>query len=80
VLSTGAEKMVELDQVDIRRTMVENADLGTQVTLKPRPANSSRRSKLLRQLLYCQAAEHPNFTAHDSVVAKSGPPKPKSQS
>lgn len=40
VLSTGAEKMVELDQVDIRRTMAENADLGTQVTLKPRPANS----------------------------------------
>jgi hypothetical protein len=40
VLSTGAEKMVELDQVDIKRTMVENADLGTQVTLKPRPANS----------------------------------------
>ncbi len=33
-------KMVELDQVDIRRTMAENADLGTQVTLKPRPANS----------------------------------------
>jgi hypothetical protein len=40
VLSTGAEKMVELDQVDIKRTMAENADLGTQVTLKPRPANS----------------------------------------
>jgi hypothetical protein len=40
VLSTGAEKTVELDQVDIRRTMAENADLGTQVTLKPRPANS----------------------------------------
>jgi hypothetical protein len=40
VLSTGAEKMVELDQVDIRRTMAENADLGTQVTLKPRPDNS----------------------------------------
>jgi hypothetical protein len=40
VLSTGAEKMVELNQVDIKRTMTENADLGTVVTLKPRPANS----------------------------------------
>jgi hypothetical protein len=40
VLSTGAEKMVELDQVDVRRTIAENADLGTQVTLTPRTAPS----------------------------------------
>jgi hypothetical protein len=40
VLSTGAEKMVDLDQVDVRRTIAENADLGTQVRLKPRPAHS----------------------------------------
>ena len=36
VLSTGAEKAVELDQVDVKRTVAENADLGVQVTLKPR--------------------------------------------
>jgi hypothetical protein len=37
VLSTGAEKMVDLDQVDVKRTIAENVDLGTQVTFKPRP-------------------------------------------
>jgi hypothetical protein len=40
VLSTGAEKMVDLDQVDIKRTIAENVDLGTQVTFKPRPSHS----------------------------------------
>ena len=40
VLSSGAEKMVDLDQVDVRRTITENVDLGTQVTFKPRPAHS----------------------------------------
>ena len=37
VLSTGAEKMVDLDQVDVKRTISENVDLGTQITFKPRP-------------------------------------------
>ena len=37
VLSTGAEKMVDLDQVDVKRTIAENVSLGTQITFKPRP-------------------------------------------
>src|SRR5882724_513992 len=37
VLSTGAEKMVDLELVDVKRTISENVDLGTQVTFKPRP-------------------------------------------
>ncbi len=41
VLSTGAEKMVDLDQVDVKRTISGNADLGTQVNLKPRAEPSS---------------------------------------
>ena len=39
-LSTGAEKIVDMDQVDVRRTVTENAVLGTQVDLKPRPTQS----------------------------------------
>jgi hypothetical protein len=37
VLSTGAANSVELDQVNVRRTVAENADLGVQVTLKSHP-------------------------------------------
>ncbi|MCU1340626.1 MAG: hypothetical protein JWN92_49 [Candidatus Acidoferrum typicum] len=37
VLSTGAEKMVDLDQVDIKLTISENVDLGAVVIFKPRP-------------------------------------------
>jgi hypothetical protein len=41
VLSTGAENDVDLDQVDLKRTVAENADIGVQVTLKPRPGLSA---------------------------------------
>jgi hypothetical protein len=37
VLSTGVANAVELDQVNLRRTVAENADLGVQVTLKSHP-------------------------------------------
>jgi hypothetical protein len=37
VLSSGVEKIVDLNQVDIKRTIAENVALGTQVTFKPRP-------------------------------------------
>ena len=40
MLSTGAEKMVDLNELDVRRTIAENADLGTQVTLTSRPSQS----------------------------------------
>jgi hypothetical protein len=36
VLTTGAENAVDLDQVDVQRTVNENAKSGVQVTLKPR--------------------------------------------
>jgi hypothetical protein len=41
VLSTGAEHVVELDQVDVKRTVAENAEIGVQVTWKPRPGLSA---------------------------------------
>ena len=40
VLSTGAEQMVDLEEVDVKRTIAENVSLGKQVTFKPRPAHS----------------------------------------
>ena len=41
VLSTGAENAVELDRLDLMRTVKENADIGVEVTLKPRPGLSA---------------------------------------
>jgi hypothetical protein len=40
VLSNGAENAVELDQVDLKRTVTENADIGVQVPFKTRPGLS----------------------------------------
>jgi hypothetical protein len=41
VLSTGAENTVDLDQLDVKRTVTENTDIGVQVTLKSRPGISA---------------------------------------
>jgi hypothetical protein len=40
ILTTGAGNAVELNDVDVERTTVENAKNGVRVTLKPRPRNS----------------------------------------
>ena len=40
VLSSGAEKMVDLDEVDVERTIAENVSLGKQVTFKAHPAHA----------------------------------------
>jgi hypothetical protein len=41
ILTNGAENTVNLDQVDIQRTVNENAKSGVRVTLKPRPGLST---------------------------------------
>jgi len=40
VVSNSTEKIVDLDQVDVKRTIAENVSLGKRVTFKARPTHS----------------------------------------
>jgi hypothetical protein len=41
VVNDGGENMVDMDQVDLQRTVDENAKRGVRFSLKPKPNNSN---------------------------------------